>query len=381
MRYYLILLAVAVGVYALPHLYLLRKVLRTFRVSLAASLSLVALFSVMTIAPMIARALATNGHPAAPAVNLVVFTWMAGIFWMVAFGALIDAWNLAGGWILRRRPLARICRIVPRRQFWIMAGLTLAAATWASIEARCLQVRRFTIECPGLPPGSKPVRVVFFSDLHLSAASSHGLLDRVVREVQALQPDLIISGGDLIDSPAATLSDEAAQLRTLHAPLGVYGVLGNHEWYIGLREALAFHQNANIQLMRASWIRPVPGLTVAGVDDPSGAHFGASDFSDEKKLFARAAPGSFHLLIKHQPRISGPARSEVDLQLSGHTHGGQIFPFHLAAALMNTQLSGWKTYGSRTHVYVTRGAGVWGPPFRFLAPPEVVLLTLTPPRP
>ncbi len=381
MRYFMAMIVVGLCLYALPHLYVLRKILRTFRTSMAAGLSLVAVFSLLTLAPIIVRALAISGHAAAPVMNLVVFSWLALLFWMTVYGVLLDAWNLGAWWVRRRHPGTRWRPVPPGRQMALMVALTALSATWAAIEARQLRVRRHVRVVPALEAGRRPVRVVFFSDLHLSAVSSRGLMDRVARTIEALKPDLILTGGDLIDAPAELLQAEARRLRDLQAPLGAFGVLGNHEWYIGLDEARAFHEAAGIRLLRGTAVEPVRGVYVGGVDDPTGRNLGARVHLDEQDLFPSdtGAPGALRLLLKHRPVRVAPAAPGRRLQLSGHTHGGQIFPFHLIVRLTNPQVWGIRTYAPEDEVWVSHGAGLWGPPFRMLAVPEIHLIELVPP--
>jgi predicted MPP superfamily phosphohydrolase len=229
-----------------------------------------------------------------------------------------------------------------------------------------------------LPPGTVPLRLVQISDLHLGLMYDQDKLALLVTQVEALKPDLLVATGDIIDGEARHINGYTARLRELHAPLGKYAVTGNHEFYVGLEQALDLMDHAGFKVLRNERTSPLTWLDLVGVDDPSGARMGKTTGISEQELLAAARADRFVLLLKHPPRISDSALQHVDLQLSGHIHGGQIAPFGLLTWLVYRQHTGLTRLAGGMQLYVNRGTGTWGPPIRFLAPPEITLFEIVP---
>ncbi|MBU1694068.1 MAG: metallophosphoesterase, partial [Verrucomicrobia bacterium] len=219
-------------------------------------------------------------------------------------------------------------------------------------------------------------RIVQISDLHLTAHRGASLVPRVLDAVQSLAPDILVSTGDLVDSPFEAVRGYAVALRGLSPPGGRFAVLGNHEYYTGLKQALAFHEAAGFTLLRGDLIEAAPGLWLAGVDDPAGSYTRQPHFEDERALAAARPADGFVLLLKHQPLVSREAGAWFDLQLSGHTHGGQLFPFGWFLKPIYPWCRGLHKLAPGRWLYVNRGAGTWGPPMRLLARPEITLIIL-----
>lgn len=231
-----------------------------------------------------------------------------------------------------------------------------------------------------LPRAFDGLRVAQLSDLHIGDTQDGAWLRSVVDRTNALSPDVIVITGDLVDGSVEALRGEVASLADLRAPLGVYFITGNHEYYSGA-EAWCAHiatlglrvlRNERVELRRADAI-----IDLIGVDDYHSDRFpgGKSDLAAavEGRDTTRTA-----LLLAHQPiEIFNAAAHGIDLQLSGHTHGGQIWPFGLLVKLQQPYVAGLHTHAqTKTQIYVSRGTGCWGPPMRLNAPAEITLLTL-----
>ena len=255
----------------------------------------------------------------------------------------------------------------------VSLALILASGliVYSYLEAHQFRLARVELETAKLPAEVAELRIVQVSDVHLSRFIGHEELGKMLALVLEAAPDLVVFTGDLLDSPPGAAYDrEAALLAGLRPRLGVFAVLGNHETYFGLPAALDFYRRAGLTLLRGQAGTP-PGLVVAGVDDTAdGQEAGRllETFRDDRR---------FILFLKHRPTPAPEAPGLFDLQLSGHTHGGQIWPNHFPTARANGRLlhglypatgGGW--------IYVSRGAGFWGLPLRFLAPPEVTLFIL-----
>jgi uncharacterized protein len=189
--------------------------------------------------------------------------------------------------------------------------------------------------------------------------------------------------GDLVDGQADHLSAAAEMLRSVSAKYGKFAVTGNHEFYAGLPYSLSITKKAGFSMLRGEGVE-IPGvIAIFGVDDPAGKSFGLANVVSEKDLLSSSPRKVFTLLLKHRPVVDKNAAGLFDLQLSGHIHGGQIFPFRYVTELFSPYGTGFFTLPGGGHLYVSRGSGTWGPPIRFLAPPEVTIIDLvhiTPPQ-
>jgi predicted MPP superfamily phosphohydrolase len=165
-------------------------------------------------------------------------------------------------------------------------------------------------------------------------------------------------------------------LHRIKAPLGKYAVTGNHEYYAGLKQAADFTQKAGFTLLHNNSISIKNGVVITGVDDPTAGDSEKS--ASETELLARIPDDNFSLLLKHRPEINMDAQQNFNLQLSGHTHQGQIFPFGWLIRLGYPMGHGLHQTAPDRHIYVSRGTGTWGPPIRVLAPPEITIIDLVP---
>jgi predicted MPP superfamily phosphohydrolase len=224
------------------------------------------------------------------------------------------------------------------------------------------------------------LRIALLSDVHLGALVGAGRLRDILARVAALEPDIVLSAGDLVDGQADHLNRLAPALAALRPPLGKFAVIGNHECYVGLAHALEFHARAGFTVLRGAAVEVTPELGIAGVDDPAAARPGAPAATDERAPLAALAAARFVILLKHQPVVAAGSAGRFDLQLSGHLHKGQIFPFGLFVRLVYAARSGLTTLANGGWLYVSRGTGTWGPPMRVLAPPEITLIEVAPAR-
>lgn len=259
--------------------------------------------------------------------------------------------------------------------------LVVPAVLWAFASARGkAQVSRVRVPLVNLGAGMEGVRIAQISDLHVGeGALDRRFLQRVVDQVNALKPDIIVITGDLVEGSVATTRGELEPLTELEAPLGVYFVTGNHEYYWGgpLWEAEVARLGVTV-LHNAHKVvhRNGSALVVGGVTDFNGGHFGEEHASRPDVAFAEAPAGVPRVLLAHQPRSAEAAsRAGVDLQLSGHTHGGQIFPFNFFVKLQQPVVRGLKKLHG-LWIYTHRGTGYWGPPMRLFASPEIADITL-----
>ncbi|MEV4620339.1 metallophosphoesterase [Asanoa sp. NPDC049573] len=263
-----------------------------------------------------------------------------------------------------------------------VVGVALVALLWGNHEAmKVSRVRRVDVTIPRLGAGLDGLRVVLLTDTH------YGPIDRarwsagVVDVVNGLDADLVCHTGDIADGTVAERLAQAAPLGQVKAKLGRAYVTGNHEyfseaqgWLDHMRE-LGWDDLHNRHIVIS---RDGASLVVAGVDDRTAASSGTpGHHTDHAAALAGADPDLPVLLLAHQPRqIDGAVAHGIDLQISGHTHGGQMWPFHYLVLTDQPVLQGLSRHGARTQLYTSRGTGFWGPPFRIFAPSEITLLTL-----
>ena len=340
-----------------------------------------AFLGVMVAAPVLARFLRVWGYTwQAGALGLVGHCWMAALFWFFVLRITADVWNLAVRAVALVAPRARAALLPARPTLTAIGGIVVLALVWGAIEARSIRIHNITVELDGLPPGSRPLRLAQISDLHLGSHASDLRLARVVRLIRQADPDILVSTGDLVDSSLRNADSLARLLREIDPPLGKFAVLGNHEFYAGLGASLAFHEACGFRVLRGESVAVGPALRIAGVDDPAGRRMGNACFTDEDAALPDGEEGAATILLKHQPRVAGASPPGFDLQLSGHAHGGQIFPWHVISALQYRFYRGLHALPGGSSIYVSPGAGTWGPPLRLFSRPEVTVISLHPPR-
>jgi len=206
--------------------------------------------------------------------------------------------------------------------------------------------------------------------------TSQKRLKRIVEEVKKTEPDILVSTGDLVDSASHDIGHFVEPLKGIQAKYGKFAVTGNHEFYTGLDQALKFTKDLGFTILRGEGVTVEGIINIAGVDDPTAKRFDRIQGKSEQELLANLPSDKFTLLLKHMPIINKKAIDYFDLQLSGHTHKGQIFPFGFLTRLVYATDSGLLNLPNHTRLYVSRGTGVWGPPIRILAPPEITIIDL-----
>jgi predicted MPP superfamily phosphohydrolase len=312
----------------------------------------------------------------ARALQWISHIWI-GLF-AVTLSALAATELVRGIWTGARGP-------TPWTSSWTLAALAAAAATasWGFAVARGRpRVRRMTVPIRGLGEGLGGVRIVQISDLHIGQPMlDRHYLARLVRQVNALEPDIVAVTGDLVDGTVDPMHEEVAPLAGLRARLGVFYVTGNHEYYYGGPAWEAEVRRLGLTVLRNEHRiveRDGARLAIAGVSDHDAGYFGR-EHASRPDLALDGVPADVpRVLLAHQPRTAlGLDRERVDLQLSGHTHGGQIFPFMFFVRLQQPVVAGMRTVNG-VRVYTHRGTGYWVPPMRVGPAPEIAVLTLTP---
>ena len=328
----------------------------------------------MTFFPFLLWRLERTGfHRLATAGAWLGYGWMGVVFLFFWIALALDGFGLLAS-------STGIGALSNTASFMLALAITLAVAGYGVFAATRPRIERVSITSPKLPAGRAPLRIAFVSDVHLGALVGMRALRRVLARLEKLDADVIVSAGDLVDGQADRLGRLVPLLAALRPRLGKFAALGNHECYVGLEHALDFHQRAGFTVLRGTAVDITPELSIAGVDDPAAGSFQHTAHLDERATLAAIAPQRFSILLKHQPVVLPDGEPRADLQLSGHVHQGQIFPFNFLVKLVYARPTGLSALSGGGELYVSRGTGTWGPPMRVLAPPEITLIEIAPQR-
>ena len=250
----------------------------------------------------------------------------------------------------------------------VTACLALICTTWSLYEGLKVPDPNHLIL-----PNAKIVQektVVVLSDLHISRTTNPQKIKEIVNRTNATKPDIVLLAGDIIDDEINLIHPTTSLLSELKARQGVYFVSGNHEFYIGYQAAIKELENLGFTSLENKKIAIEPNFYVAGTSDiPTTARFGKK--SNLKKVLSDIPNTAYTLFVSHSPT---PLNLPFDLQVSGHTHGGQVFPFHVLSWLGNHHLLAG--FYPNERIYISRGSGQWGPQMRFFAPSEITILHL-----
>ncbi|TFZ02110.1 metallophosphoesterase [Ramlibacter humi] len=272
----------------------------------------------------------------------------------------------------------------PELSRWTAEGVPLLALALSLLglanTRRTARVKSVDVPIANLPPGLHGFTIAQITDLHVGPTIRGSYIRRIVERVNSLEADAVAITGDIVDGPVPELGAHVAPLGELRSRHGSFFVTGNHEYYAGHAPWLAELRRLGIRVLLNEHVvieRAGTTLVLAGVPDWSAHHFEPSHRSDPAKALSGApADAGARILLAHQPRTAPAAElAGFDLQLSGHTHGGQFFPWIFFVRLQQPFTAGLHRLG-RLWVYVSRGTGYWGPPKRVAAPSEITRLRL-----
>lgn len=346
--------------YSLLHLYFFLKLRLVLRMGYALGLSISFFLLLMVISPVLVHFFQKNGPKILSLIlNYVGYSWMGFIFLFFCSGILLDL--LSGTFSLFfRKNFPGSARL----SFMIPVGVSVLLWTYGYFEAKTIKLNRISLH------SNQDLRIVHISDLHLGQTTDKVLVENLLKLVRDLQPQIILAAGDIVDGEVDQIEEFADLFKRIEAPLGKYAVTGNHEYYAGIRKSTTFLENSGFRVLRNEVVEILPTLTLVGFDEI------LSEREIENHILRDLSGKNFVVVLKHRPVVYEENVDLFDLQLSGHTHGGQIFPFRFITRMFFRHVSGLEKLGKRSFLFVTRGVGTWGPRIRVFSPPEVTLIEL-----
>ena len=368
------------------HLYVWWRLVRSAQLPRRVHIALTISMLVMWLAIPITTTARLWSPPLAGALSWFSMPWMAlvGLLFVVSVALHITGTAARLGHRALKGPAP--VDAMTRRMFLARTTSVAAVSVAGGSVARGITQARgvheivdVEVTLPKLPKALDGFSIVQLSDLHVGLTIDREFVARVVELANGLSPDLIALTGDLVDGPVAALRDEVEPLAALRAKHGVYAVTGNHEYYADVDPWIAAISRLGAKYLRNELVTIGDGAAafdLAGVDD-HGAYKYAGHGEDLKAATANRDPSRALVLLAHQPRqVRRAVKHGVDLQLSGHTHGGQIWPWHYIVRVQQGGLLAGRYQHGTTQLYVTRGCGYWGPPVRLLAPLEITRVIL-----
>lgn len=378
MSRFIVFLSLFLSIYGAAHLYFLIKWRRAFYLERVQYVFLFVVLAFLMLAPINSRLLASMDYwMPALVLDWIGFLWMGFVFILICLTLPLDAYHLLVGLGQSITGTDLTPLMLSRRQsVGVAVGVSLCLMAYGAVEAYRISVEQVILRTPKLPASAEAIRIVQISDVHLGPMLYPGRIDPMVNAIEQAQPDILVCTGDLIDGRLTNPSAITTRLRGIQAPMGKFAVTGNHEYYAGIDKSLNFIKESGFTLLQEQSAAVGKHLFVLGVNDPAG-----DSEATEKKvqaLLKDLPEDKFVLLLKHRPLYERQHAEKIDLQLSGHTHQGQIFPFGLLLRLFYPLDCGLKPVGRQNYVYTSRGTGTWGPPIRILAPPELTIIDLMP---
>ncbi len=378
MNRFFLFIAIYLSIYGGAHIYGFTKIKQGLVLGLWPGLLLAIFMAMMVAAPILVRIAEKFGNNfIAHILAIIGFTWMGFLFVFVSVLFIFDIYRFflsIGRFVFQTYFLS----ITPTAGLSCTVSMLLACIImgYGFFEAYNIRLEHVTIITDKLPKDIDKLKIAQISDVHLGVLVGEKRLDRILDKVKTAKPHILVSTGDLVDGQMDNPDKLATMLREIVTPHGKYAVTGNHEYYSGLSRSLDFMKKAGFLTLQGE-AKTLPNLIhIAGVDDPAGRRQEADGNNSESLLLSNLSTDLFTLLLKHQPIVDPNAANYFDLQLSGHTHNGQIFPFSLLTRLFYKLHPGLTRLQEGSFAYVSRGSGTWGPPARFLSPPEVTLIEI-----
>lgn len=308
------------------------------------------------------------------AIEIIGSFWFAFMLYFFLAVILLDIMRIVN-WGFNILPYFNNYSSVKLITLGVVTGIVIIIIIGGYINTRTIKISTLNIEIPAKNSSLKELNAVLISDIHLSSTNGDGLAEDIVKKINALHPDIVFVAGDLVDDKASVLREKEIgfSFREIKSPMGVYGITGNHEYINGVDSSVNYMKELKIIPLRDSSITINNGFVLIGREDRSR---GLKKRIPLKDLMESSEKNLPVILLDHTPfQLEEAMENGVDLQLSGHTHNGQMFPINLITSKIYELSQGYKTKG-KTQYYVSSGVGTWGPPVRTGSRSEIVNLKI-----
>lgn len=376
---FVIFISIFLMLYGSLHLYFYRKVIKVFDLSLMPKILFIAVLCILLLSPIIMKVMenSSSNEELTAVVTYIGYLWVGIIFILFVFNLTVDLYRLVI-YVSSHIFDTSLIKLIPDRRITLLVIISLTALInlYGLYEAGQLKTEKITLQTTKLPAGIERLRIVQVTDIHFSRITGLKMARKIADIVSDLNPDILVSTGDLIDDGLREVDQVQKQFKSINTKYGKYAATGNHEFFMGITLSSRFTEGCGFRLLRNESIEVNDFINIAGVDDPAVKRIGLFQVMAESKIIDGFSPEKINILLKHQPRIEADSIGKFDIQLSGHTHNGQIFPFNFLVGLVFKYMSGIYDLGKDSYLYVSRGTGTWGPPVRFLSPPEITVIDI-----
>ncbi|MBF0540173.1 MAG: metallophosphoesterase [Nitrospirae bacterium] len=365
-----------ITIYGGLNLYFLQRLRAAFAIS-SFTLIMVILFLIMVICSHFITRLTSGHHDFAIVSAYIGNIWMGLLLMFIAVAFPMDIYRFFV--ILIGHVTSKdLLYIIPtkRQLFLIPMSLSIIIFIYGWFEARNIILEEVEIKTNRLPANIDKFRIVQITDVHLGLMSHDGRLNRILDKVKEANADILISTGDLLDAEVNNNAEYIDLFREINPKYGKFAVMGNHEFYVGYDQSVDFAEKAGFRVLRSEIVNIDGIINLAGVDDLRARKFSLGSDNSELDFLAKKDNVEFTVFLKHQPVVNDNSKGLINLQISGHTHDGQFFPYSLLTHLFYPIPCGLTQLDDDLYIYLSRGSGTWGPPIRFLAPPEVTVIDL-----
>ena len=379
----MIIFIFVVASYSLANFYTYIKLSYILDYGLFTDVLLGILILFMTLSPVMIPIYSNRGsEKAIKYFSYVGYLWLAFLVPFFPLTVLFDIYSYAVPYLasLLNRETASLL-ISNDTALFIPLFISIAVNGYGYYEAQSLMAERIEIRTSKLPDGRDRIRVAQISDLHLGPLVRENILDKVIEIINMEKPDIIVSTGDLVDGVIRHIAHLAEKLKMVEAGMGKFAITGNHEIYGGIRHTTQFLKDAGFTVLNGEGVMIDKAINIVGMGFMGAeAHIHNKELKQrpENEILSDFHGNLFTILLKHRSDVEEKSLGLFDLQLSGHTHKGQIFPMHLATSFIFKHHSGFIKLRDGAAIYVSRGSGTAGPPIRFLSKPEVTIIDIVP---
>lgn len=363
--------------YSALHVYIFLKAWYAFRFRFPVGSLLAVIFILFIIAPIIVRYLEHGGNETLARIMAYAgFIWMSAVFIFFIFSLAVELIRFFA-FLISLALKTGVPKLLNNHLVFFMIPLLASffITLYGYHEARTIRTERVHLATNKLPEGMDKLTIVQISDTHLGLIIREERLKDVIKAIRAAKPDIVLSTGDLVDGQINHLNGLTEMFSSVEPRYGKYAIMGNHEFYAGVDISEDFTKKAGFKMLRGEAVTVGGVINIAGVDDRAMRYAQYVDIP-ERTLLAGLPPQLYTILLKHRPVVDQTSEGLFDLQLSGHTHNGQIFPFTYLTRIAFPMYAGLHQLKKGSLLYVSRGTGTWGPPIRFLSPPEVTVIEL-----